>query len=451
MIPITRGLIVRNIIRTDVYRRLKANTNLRVIFLVLDRAVEDFRKEFRDAGDEIIPITTPVTNRLRSIYLKIFARCLVWTDSSKMISFVGKFSEKKRNSFVHQILFTTVGFFGRFSWIKKIFRWAEMNMFPEKYFDSLFRGREIDVLFTPDIQGKIDTALLKSAKRFRVKTVAMTKGWDTLCQRLIRALPDTLIVQSETVKQDAIQYQNIPGSRVMVAGFPQFDFYHKKEWFMGREEYCQRFGLDPARAILFFGSSGAWTSHDSLTMHTIYQLMRENAFSKPCSLILRPHFSNVTHKPYRDFTNLPNVYVDDTYTLCNFIDNWNPSDEDNKMLVNTLRHADIVITYLSTLVLEAAIVDKPIINLGFGGQFDTEGRDVTWRLFQRTHYQPIVKTNAVTVVQNTDELIHAINNYLKEPSLHAEGRKTLRDQWCYGADGLAGSRVATHILRELNL
>ena len=448
-ISISRGLVVRNLLRTDVFEFLRKNTGVKLVFLVLDKAVEEFKKEFYGNNIEVIPVTSPKTGRFRSLYLKIFARNLVWTDSSKMLTFVGKFSNQKREALFYKIIFNTIGFLGKFKIVDRFFRWVELRIFQEKDFDYLFRGKKTDLMFLPDIQGKIDTALMKSAKRFGVKSVAMTKGWDTLCQRLVRTLPDKLIVQSEPVREDAIKYQHMPESRIFVSGFPQFDLFLKKEWLLSREEYCKKMGFDPARAILFFGSSGAWTNRDSEVVQKICDCVLNNKFARPASLIIRPHFSNVIHKPYKDFYNLPNIYIDDKYTLSNFIDNWNPSDEDNRMLVNTLYHADILVSYLSTLVLDAVVAAKPIINLVFGGQYDLEGKDVTERLFKRTHYQAIVKTGGVRMAHNLEELIESVNCYLGNPELDAGGRQVIKNRWCFGADGGTGERIANFILKEL--
>lgn len=447
-ISINRGLTARNVLKTDALKALKERTDVRMVYLVLDKAIEDFKKGFGDR-DEIIPIKSPVTGRWRSRYLQVFARGLVWTESAKIISFVGKFSEKNRTALIYKIVFGTVGFLGRFRLPKNIFRWIERVIFPEKNFDSLFRSRTVDLLFVPDVQGKIDTALIKSARRFGVTSVAMTKGWDTICQRLLRALPDKLIVQSEPVRRDAAVYQLLPPERVFVAGFPQFDLYLRRDWQLPREEYCKKIGLDPSRAILFFGSSGAWTHHDARVAELLYYLISGSRLARPCSLILRPHFSNVKNRPYEKFRGLPNVFVNDNYTLSNFIDNWNPSDEDNKMLTNTLYHSALLIAYFSTLVLDAAMLDKPIINPVFGGQIDPAGNDVTQRLFERTHYQPIVGSGAVRLAHNPDELMAAVNDYLKDPSRDAPARAALRDRWCFGADGRAGERIGNFLLNEL--
>lgn len=449
-ITITRGLIVRNILRTDAFEILRKRSDIKFVFLVLDKAADEFKKDFFGGNIEVLPITSPATSEMKSRFLRIVARNLVWTDSSKILSFVGKFSNMKRDSWFYKALLNTIGFLGKSRFINCFYRWAEFRFLPERDFDYLFKNRKVDLIFLPDIQGKIDIALLKSAKRFGVKSIAMTKGWDTLCQRLIRALPDKIIVQSEPVRDDAIRYQHMPAAKIFVSGFPQFDLFLKKDWLLTREEYCKKIGFDPARAILFFGSSGAWTNRDSEVVEKICDCILKNKFAQSASLLIRPHFSNVLTKPYKNFYNLPNIFVDDKYTLSNFIDNWNPSDEDNRMLVNTLYHSDILISYLSTLVLDAVVAGKPIINLVFGGQYDLDGRDVTERLFKRTHYQAIIKTGGARMVYNLEELVLAVNNYLENPELDAAGRQAIRDRWCFGADGRAGERIADFILNELN-
>lgn len=449
-ITVSRGLIVRNILKTDAFALLAARGDVKFIFFVLERAIEDFKKEWTGASVEMIPIKNPITGRFKSLFLKIFSRNLVWTDSTKIISSVGKFSDKNKTGFPLKTIFRFVGFLGRFNAVVWLYRWVDAHLFPEHNYDYLFRKQKIDLIFLPDVNGKIDTAFIRSARRFGVPSIAMTKGWDTLCQRLLRSLPDRLIVQSEPVRKDARTYQRMPESRIFISGFPQFDFYRRTEWLLSRAEYCRKIGLDPARAILFFGSSGAWSNRDAGAARLIHQGIAENAFGKPCQLILRPHFSNAAHQPYKEFMGARDVFIADQYRPCNFIDNWNPSDDEIVMFVNMMHHTDIFICYVSTLALDAAILDKPLINLMFGGQFDREGRDVTWRLFQRTHYQYLAKTGGARIAHTRDELFKAVNNYLKNPAEDAPGRGNIRKYWCAGSDGLAGCRIAEYITHVLN-
>lgn len=447
-IPVNKGMVTRNILRTDVFKILRETKKIKFIFLVIPEAIPEFSRDFFGDDIEILPIKKPKTSGLKSLYYKVVARNLVWTESSKIVSFKGKDLSKKRSGLLYRAVFGAIGFLGKFKIVKGFFHFLESGVLREKDFDYIFKEHKIDLIFLPDIHGGIDTVLAKAARHFGIKSIGMTRGWDSLCQRLLKAVPDELIVQNEAVKKDAIKFQGIPVEKIFVSGFPQFDLYHQGELLLGRDEYCKKMGLDPARKIIFFGSSGNWSPEDHNVIKYIYELIKDSAFSAPASLIVRPHFSNVTHYHYAEFYNLPNLHVDDKYRVSEFLDNWNLTAEDIKMFINTMNYADVFVTFSSTLALDAAALDKPIINLHFGG-FIVDGKDETATLYQLTHYQTVLAQGGVKLVDNEAELKGAIDGYFKNPREDEAGRQRLKDFLCFGADGLAGERVAQKILDNL--
>jgi CDP-glycerol glycerophosphotransferase (TagB/SpsB family) len=120
--------------------------------------------------------------------------------------------------------------------------------------------------------------------------------------------------------------------------------------------------------------------------------------------------------------------------------------------VNTFRHADVVVNLSSTVTIDAAIFDKPVVNLDFDpqpGQADQELiKDVNhlW-----THFKPIAESGGVWLVNDFDELESAVRAYLDDPSLHREQRKWIVDHVCGYADGRCGERMAAAILDFANI
>jgi len=65
------------------------------------------------------------------------------------------------------------------------------------------------------------------------------------------------------------------------------------------------------------------------------------------------------------------------------------------------------------------------------------------------HYKAIEASGGVKLVGSMDEMISAINAYLKNPKLDAEGRERLRQEQIVFMDGKAGHRIADFIKGEL--
>ncbi|HEY4524550.1 MAG TPA: CDP-glycerol glycerophosphotransferase family protein, partial [Candidatus Paceibacterota bacterium] len=288
-----------------------------------------------------------------------------------------------------------------------------------------------------------DQEFLKEARYRRIKTAAMPRGWDNVNAKLYRHTPDLLIVQNPEMRRQAIQVQNLPAERVRVTGFPQFDWYRRPEILLTREEFCRRTGLDPKRKIIFWGSSGKWTPDDGSVAQTIIAAVRENKLVTPANLIIRPHFSDLAARRFDHLADGRTVFVDKNYTPSDFFrDGWDPSVAETVMFVNTMHHADVVISLCSTLVLDALCFDKPIINTAYRSFYDGQGRDVSSLLYAFDVYAPILTEEAVDLVKSETELVSAINRYLVNPAYRRANRARARDRMCYQVDGQAGQRIA---------
>ena len=118
--------------------------------------------------------------------------------------------------------------------------------------------------------------------------------------------------------------------------------------------------------------------------------------------------------------------------------------------VNTLRHADVVVNLSSTIAVDAAIVDCPVVNLDFDPEPGHPNQDLVkdvnhcW-----THFRPIAESGGLWLVNNVDEMIHAVRTYLEQPELHRDRRRWIAEYVCGYLDGRCGERMAEAILNFL--
>ena len=104
-----------------------------------------------------------------------------------------------------------------------------------------------------------------------------------------------------------------------------------------------------------------------------------------------------------------------------------------------------MINTASTISIEAAALDKPIINLAFDMKKVNYWAS-TKRFYDFEHYQPVISSGAVKLARSREELLEMTLHYLDKPHLEKDERAKLRDMMCYKLDGLSAQRVAEHVL-----
>ncbi len=448
---LTRGMVTRNILRTEIFEKVfEKNSEVALIIFTPHTCVDSLKSELgenpRISVIGINPKKPSGTFRYR--YLNVVLRNLVFTRSAEIVSFYGKTLRHKRNNLLYKTIFSTIGWLGKSNAIKKAIRFLEVWLFQEHWYDNVLFDNHVDLMILPDINGRTDSVIAKHCKRNGIATLGMTKGWDTVNQRLLPVLPDTLIVQNDSVYNDALVYQGMDPQTLLQTGFPQFDLYARRDWALPYEQFCATKNLNPNKITLLYGSSGVWSSSDEKLVSTILAWIESGAIPN-AQLIIRPHFSDVTHRRYEHFKSNPAVFVDDYITLGPFIDEWNPGKKEMEDLANELLHAKVSITFASTLSLDGALMDIPMINIGFGAQFDHEGNDKTSLLYELTHYQPILQSNGVDLVQSEQELLEKIIEAINNKNKKSEERKNLRERMTRLSDGLAAQRIADGIQEKI--
>lgn len=324
-----------------------------------------------------------------------------------------------------------------------------MHDYCKKYFDE----HNPDVVFSTSVAAKFDIEVMKEAHKRGIKTVSMPRVWDNITTKFYRFVPDKLLVQNKLMKRGAYKYQNINPEKVSVCGFPQFDWYRRKDILQSREDFFRSINLDPGRKLIVYGSSTVW-SPDDISNNTgklmIDMVQSKERLITPSSLLIRAHFSNAHRDALKHFKNMQHVRVDSNFSITDFfLEKCDPNTKEIIQFVNTLYHADVVVVTCSTLALDAICLDTPVVNLAFMSAYDKFGKDVSYIMYNHDHYQPIMKIKATDLAYSEEELVEQINNCLLHPEHKREERKKVLDILCYKVDGKSSERIANEVLKMI--
>jgi hypothetical protein len=102
------------------------------------------------------------------------------------------------------------------------------------------------------------------------------------------------------------------------------------------------------------------------------------------------------------------------------------------------------VTTISTINLDAAHFDKPLVNFLYGAKY-RDNVDVTERLYDSNHMQWVLETGALKLAHSSEELFDVINGYLEGFDTEKEGRRELLKKLCYKTDGRSSERMVAAI------
>jgi hypothetical protein len=294
--------------------------------------------------------------------------------------------------------------------------------------------------------------LMGRADADRVPILAVDLSWDHFTTKTapLRRV-DGLTVWNETMKRQAVEIHGYRPQQVSVAGVPQFDIYARPDSFTTREAFIRRIGGDPAKKLITMTTIPPvlYTYHD-VVIDEILTAMRSGRFDGPTQLLVRVHPRDDIAK-YERFMGEPDVIVEKPFkeTIVAEGSNVDPSRDNRLHLANTLKHSDVIVNVASTIGIEAAVLDTPVVNIAFDGHDEKPFLDSSRRFYVYTHYKPLVDIGAVRVAPSPAALIDEVAAYLADPARDRDGRARSATELCYKVDGKAAERVASYVLDRL--
>jgi hypothetical protein len=315
----------------------------------------------------------------------------------------------------------------------------------DKYRPALVVGSSPGLIFS-------EVPVLRTAARRGVRSMALDPSWDNFTNKLLPVRRvSRLIVWNDLMKQQAIDLHGYRPDEVRVAGAPQWDVYFRSAGTV-REAFFARIGADPSRRLITLSTTPRELySHHDHVLRVLVRAMAAGSWPK-VQVLVRLHPRDDL-SAYAAFQNVPNVLIEKPFRATRAVSGdglaIDVTAENQQHLADTMRHSDVVVNVASTLAVEAAIVDTPVVNISFDGEQPSEWVRSARRYYRFTHYTNVTRHGAVRVAETPEQLVTYIGRYLDEPSLDREGRRAVAAEQCQFLDGRSASRVAAFVAGEL--
>lgn len=431
------GLISRNILSTDAFSILAKRGDLKIVIITPESRTGALQKEFGVPNVIVEGVSIPPLQGLDRLLWAVATNLL--NSETRHVQRLAKFAHdaNRADYFVSQF----VALLGRIRALRRVFRVMVRMLFSTREVEQLFLRYRPALLFAADVYTPLDLRLMLHARMARVKTVGMVRSWDNVTSKtLLMHIPERLVVNTERIRAEAIRYGDVPKEQISVVGVPHYDHYGG-ETRTPREVFFKKFGLDPGKkTILFTPPSDHYLKHDPITPLVLRTL-------EPLGVQVLVRMPLVGKADLGDYERPSNVAFDEPETSPDFTE-VHLSREADRHLADSIYHSDLVITWASTMIVDAAVFGKPIILVGFNASLRPYGESII-RYYDYNHQKHILEVGGVKLARAPEELLAAVERYLADPRADEVERKQIVAEHCGVLDGKAGERLAAILLGEL--
>ena len=332
--------------------------------------------------------------------------------------------------------------------LDRLHTWAAGRLPSVDHYRQVFRDIRPKALFCSHQRPAEIVPPVVAARSLGIPTATFIFSWDNITRKGRIAAPfDHFLVWSDHMRQELLQYYpNVAEQQVHVVGTPQFDPYADDSLLWTRGDFCQRLGADPSRPLICYSGGAAGTvAEDPQYVRLLLDLIRTGAIRGQPQVLLRPCPVDEGHR----YDELGRDYPDLLYCQPRWMHaangSWSaviPSMDDVQFLANLTYHAELNINFASTMTLDFAIRDKPIVNVAFDTTDPPRGGVRMWDFYQELlHYRPVMALGAARLARSPDELAEHVNAYIDDPTVDREGRAQFVAQQIGTPLGQASNRI----------
>ncbi|WP_057935992.1 hypothetical protein [Algoriphagus resistens] len=301
--------------------------------------------------------------------------------------------------------------------------WGEKTI---RFYQKLLQHGEFDsILITHQRVAQLMPICI-AANRLGVKVTSVIFSWDNIPKAKLAIQADYFLVWSEHMKEELqLYYREIKAENIFITGTPQFEFYFQQERILPRNEFAQRFGLDINRTWICYSGDDTTTSpyderylEDVLeAIATIEEDIRPHVIFRRAPVDFSDRYDRVREKFKSLVTFIDPILLSDSTIWNGFL----TSPEDVNLLVNMVRHCELVINIGSTMAHDFAVYDKPCIYINYN-----VANRINWSIntiYKFEHFRSMDGMNPVIFLNDNSKWAETIKYVMSNPDKVAIDRK----------------------------
>jgi hypothetical protein len=251
-------------------------------------------------------------------------------------------------------------------------------------------------------------------------------------------------VWQEAMANELTEFYDIGPNQLTVTGTPQFDFHVRPEFRWSRAKTFAALALRENRPYFVYCANhfGLTPSEPGLVADMLARVGQDSRFRNH-QWVLRLHPMDVYSRWSGIEDRFPNIVVSRPWKHKSDSRFWAiPSADEVALLGNTLRYADATLTIASTTALDSAVVDTPVVCIGFHSNADAWEQRFYHDAHYSQHYRPLMESGATPIATSMDTLRALLAAAVNERESLRRERAELVRRLCGVVDGNAADRIA---------
>jgi hypothetical protein len=284
-----------------------------------------------------------------------------------------------------------------------------------------------------------------AARRLGIPTLGCILSFDNLTSKSVLPTFDSYAVWAQRMGDEVLRYYpDRDARRIHVTGSPQFDFHRSTEYRWTRDRTLRELGLGPGdRYILYAANCAAYTPTEPALIATFADACDRTPSLRDHKIIVRPHPAD---DPGR-WAGVAALHAQIRLAPPRDVGTPFATAEAQARLVSSILHADVCLNMASTMTLDAAILDTPVVCVGFALEAGSEEDWLAGACYRTEHFEPVAASGGVRLARGMEDLVQYTASYVDDRSRDRAGRAKLVEDICGVADGRAGERVANLIVQ----
>lgn len=466
-LTITGAYGIRNIFKSDAFKILKSEKDLRIVIFtpfVDNKSIIATFPEVRGENIFLEDLARYKPNIVERVLRKM-AEIVVFN-----INYIGTVRVKemvlKKKNYTRYLLSKLVKkIIGKDRKLIKALERFDILLSKHKfgYYRQPFEKYKPALVFSTDFLHPYEWGLTKTARQCKVPVISMISNWDHLTKRML-SKSDKVIGWDEFNKKQLIKYYGYRPKDILIAGIPHQDYFVRaRARFPPKKEFLKKIGAAKNKKLITYTTArGSQDEPDIIEI--ICKAIRDGEIKYPSHVHVRSHPEDIPAryeklKKYGDIITfeIPKKTVSERFwsgkmMMARTVERskiWTPDEEEMINYANLIACTDVAVNVASSVTLDAVAFDVPVINIAFDGYAKREFVDSNARVFLFTNYEFIEDSGGAKIARSADQLIEYINMYLDNPKLDSVGRKKIVAEHCGPQDGKAGERIGKFILDNL--
>lgn len=268
------------------------------------------------------------------------------------------------------------------------------------------------IIIPSSILDLVTDDILQITDYLKIPTFLLVSGWDNLSSKgLLYRKPSIVGVWGEQSKRHAIEIQKMREDQVFVIGSPHYEIY-REETGLPMEKYQLNINKPPNEKIALF--AGTFRLFDETQLLQEIDDAIESGNLPQIHLIYRPHPYRANRSDEKDFFDHSWRHITFDPQLAKIYSQTKKgikcaSDCKSFYEIGYLRYlyqtVDMVISPMSTVLLEAMMFGRPILAIAFNDQKHSWSADKVSRMY---HFKELYENEDILVCRKRDEIFAKI-------------------------------------------